>query len=126
MEIKTTKSQRENLISMKMCKACAECCKNYPLIKVSKNEINSLELFTGLHFGIPINSKGVEYEGYLLQFKENGDCFFLNENNGHYSCDVYEVRPDICKNYPSNLRQKEVCTLNMKKLLNMTDSIVGD
>jgi len=116
MWIKNTKSKIENFISMKMCKKCAECCKNYPLIRISKNEINSLELLTGLHFGIPINSKGKEYEGYLLQFKENGDCFFLNENNGNYSCDVYEVRPEICKKYPSTLRQQEVCALNKEKL----------
>ena len=110
---------------MKMCKECAECCKNYPLIKLSKNEINSLELFTGLHFGIPINSKGVEYEGYLLQFKENGDCFFLNEDNGNYSCNVYEVRPETCKNYPSNLIQQKTCDLNREKLLNIINPIAG-
>lgn len=103
---------------MKMCKKCAECCKNYPLIKLSKNEINSLELFTGLHFVIPVNSKGVAYEGYLLQFKKNGDCYFLNEHNGSYYCSVYEVRPKICKNYPSNLRQQEFCSLSREKILN--------
>ena len=102
-------------MAMNPCKECAECCKNYPSIKISKNEINSLELFTGLHLGIPTNSNGKKYEGYLLQFKDNGDCFFLNKNNGSYSCNVYEVRPDICKNYPSSLRQKETCAFNRKK-----------
>ena len=100
---------------MKLCKKCAECCKNYPSIKLSKNEINSLELFTGLHFAISVNSKGVAFEGYLLQFKENGDCFFLNENNGRYSCSVYEIRPEICKNYPSNIKQQEFCSLKRSK-----------
>ncbi len=102
---------------MEMCKKCAECCKNYPLVSVSKNEINSLEQQTGLHFGIPTNSKGKEYEGYLLQFKENGTCLFLNENNGSYSCEVYEVRPEICRKYPSNPRQQETCALNREKLV---------
>jgi Fe-S-cluster containining protein len=101
---------------MEMCRKCAECCKHYPLISLSKNEINSLELFTGLHFGIPVNSKGIAYEGYLLQFKENGDCLFLNEINGSYSCDVYEVRPQTCKQYPSNPRQQEACTLNRRNI----------
>jgi Fe-S-cluster containining protein len=116
MGIKNTKSRIENFIFMKMCQKCAECCKNYPLIKVSKDEINSLELSTGLHFGIPTNSKGVPYEGYLLQFKENGECSFLSENNGSYSCDVYDVRPEICRKYPSTPRQEEVCALNREKL----------
>jgi len=44
---------------------------------------------------------GKAVEEYFLQFQKNGDCFFLNENNGSYSCSVYEIRPEICKNYPS-------------------------
>ncbi len=100
---------------MEICKKCAECCKNYPFIKLSKNEINFLELLTGLHFGMSINSRGKTYEEYLIPFKENGDCIFLNENNGNYSCDVYIARPEICKNYPSNLRQQEVCDSNREK-----------
>lgn len=102
----------KNNISMEICKICAECCKDSPFVELSKNEINSLELSTGLPFRVFINSKGKADEGYFLQFKENGDCIFLNENNGSYSCDVYEARPEICKNYPSTPRQQEVCDLN--------------
>ena len=105
----------ENIIPTEICNKCAECCKNSPFVELSKNEINSLEQVTGLHFDVFTNPKGKAVEEYFLQFQENGDCFFLNENNGSYSCGVYEARPGICKNYPSKPRQKEVCDTNRGK-----------
>ena len=109
MWIKNTKSKIENFISMKMCKKCAECCKKYPFVELSKSEVDAIEKVTGLHSDVFAISKGRAVEEYFLQFQENGDCFFLNENNGCYSCSIYEARPGICKKYPSSLKQKEFC-----------------
>jgi Fe-S-cluster containining protein len=53
-----------------------------------------------------------------MQFQNNGYCFFLNEKNGIFSCDVYESRPHICKNFPSESTQQDVCDANSKRLLN--------
>ena len=100
---------RRLIISTDICKKCAECCKKYPFVALSENEISSLELVTGLHFSEFTNAKGKVGEGYFLQFKENGDCFFLNENKSGYSCGVYAARPGICKRYPSKPREKETC-----------------
>jgi len=111
----------ENNISTKICGKCADCCKNYPLVELSENEINSLEVLTGLKFDVFINSKGKADDGYFLQFKENGHCFFLNENNGTYSCRIYEARPEICKTYPSTPRQREACNSNRKKCMNKNE-----
>jgi Fe-S-cluster containining protein len=99
----------ENIISTEICKKCAKCCKNYPFIELSKNEINSLEHISGLDFNVFTNSIDKAVGKYFLQFQKNGDCFFLNEDNGIYSCEVYEARPGICKNYPSETKQKKVC-----------------
>ena len=71
-----------------------------PIVDISKNEINSLEKVTGVHPDVFTNQKGKAVEEYLLRFQENGYCFFLNENNGIFSCDVYQARPAICKKYP--------------------------
>ena len=106
----------ENIISTEICNKCGTCCKNYPFVELSKNEINLLEQMTALHFAVFTNPKGKAVEEYFLQFKANGDCFFLNENNGSYSCGVYEARPGICKNYPSKPRQKEACYANRENL----------
>ncbi len=67
----------ENQILSEICKKCAECCKNYPFVELSKNEIHKLETLTGLPFEEFTNQKGESVEEYFLQFKENGDCFFL-------------------------------------------------
>ena len=108
----------ENVILSEICKKCAECCRNYPFIELSKSEVNLLEQVTGLKFDVFTNLKGKSVEEYFLQFQENGDCLFLNENNASYFCSVYKARPETCINYPSNIRQKEVCDANRKKGMN--------
>ena len=97
------------------CKKCGACCKNYPFIELSKNEISTLWQLTKLHSDVFTYQKDKIAEEYFLQFKENGDCFFLIEDNGCYSCSIYESRPGICKNYPSNPRQEETCDANRGK-----------
>ncbi|NOR11021.1 MAG: hypothetical protein GQ541_05990 [Desulfovibrionaceae bacterium] len=105
------------MISSEICKKCAECCKNHPFVELSESEVNSLEHVTGLHFNMFANPKGKVIEEYFFKFQENGDCFFLNENDGSYSCAVYETRPGICRNYPSKPIQKEACDANREKCL---------
>jgi len=107
----------ENMISNKICKKCGECCRNFPFVELSKNEILSLEQATALHHDVFTNSKGEEVEEYFLQFQANGDCFFLIQHNGGYSCGAYEARPGICKNYPAKPGQKEACYKNREKSL---------
>lgn len=112
------------MITNEICKKCAECCKNYPFVELSKNEILEIEKLIGLPSVLFTNEKDEAGEEYFLQFKENGDCFFLNGNNGTYSCGIYEARSEICRNYPSKPIQNEACNSNreMSKLdaLNLT------
>ena len=100
-----------------ICKKCAECCKHHPMVDLCENEINSLEHLTGLHSDEFTNSKGKVVEEYFLQFRKNGDCFFLKEDDGSFSCGVYEARPGICKNYPSRPTQQEFCDESCEKFL---------
>ncbi len=106
-----------------ICRNCAECCKNYPCVDLSNNEMDLLEKMTGVRSDVFTNPKGTEVEEYFLQFQENGYCFFLNENNGCFSCSVYEARPKICKNYPSQPIQKDFCDANNEKFLNKRNNI---
>lgn len=104
----------QNIILSEICTKCAECCKNYSFVELSQNEIYELGKLTGLPFDVFTDQKGEAVEEYFLQFKENGEWFFLNENNGDYSCGVYEARSGICRNYPSKPSQNEVCDANRK------------
>ena len=104
----------KNIITSEICKKCAECCKNFPFVELSQDEIYEIEKLTKLSPGLFSNQKGEAGEGYFLRFKKNGDCFFLNENNGDYSCGVYEARSIICRNYPSRLSQSKFCDSKRK------------
>ena len=98
-----------------VCLMCTECCKNYPFIELSPDEIRSLEKFTALkadEFTYPKDKAGTEH---FLKFKDNGECFFLEENDGSYSCSVYSARSHLCKEYPSTQIQKEVCKKKWQK-----------
>ena len=77
------------------CLQCANCCKSIPPI-VSKRDQNRISKYLG------IPSKAF-FDKYLVQ-DEDGDtvlkqvpCPFLLEDN---KCDIYEVRPSACRQYP--------------------------
>ncbi|MBU0991038.1 MAG: YkgJ family cysteine cluster protein [Proteobacteria bacterium] len=105
-----------NIITSEICKKCGECCQNYPFVELSQYEIFALEKLTGLPSDAFTNQKYGAVEEYFLDFKENGDCIFLNEHNGDYSCGVYEARSAICRNYPSKKSENEVCDSNRKRI----------
>lgn len=105
----------ENPISKDICQTCAACCKNYPFVELTNKEIKLLAEATGLPLEVFTISKRKAVAEYFLQFQDNGDCFFLNEENGKYSCAVYAARPGICSRYPSNLKQQAACDLSSGK-----------
>lgn len=105
----------KNIISAEICKECGECCKHFPFVDLSEKDIASLEKLTALPSELFAHKKEQAVEEYFLQFKENGDCFFLDEHKGSYSCGVYQARPAICKKYPSEPLQKKKCQANMGK-----------
>ena len=102
-----------SIIDSMGCTTCALCCKNYPFVRLSLAEVRSLEEFTKLRIDAFAESKGKSIADYFLTFKENGDCYFLDEENGIYSCRVYETRPEICERYPSTTKQKTFCSEHM-------------
>ncbi len=102
-------------ITAKICGQCGGCCRHHPFVRLSKIEVNELERATGLGSEVFSDSKDRTVDEYFLQFKENGDCFFLNEHNGSYSCGAYAARPAVCKNYPSEASQNQVCSDNRLK-----------
>ena len=100
-----------------VCKNCAECCRHYSWVALSEKDIAALEKFTGLSSEAFADPKGTTVDEYFLKFKNNGDCYFLGENDGDFSCGVYEARSDICRSYPSKPSQDAACDANQKMCL---------
>jgi uncharacterized protein len=102
--------------STHICNGCGSCCRNFPYISLSKDDIKTLENFTGLtseEFTDNIDKAG---EKRFMKFQENGDCIFLTMIDGAYSCSVYEARSAICRGYPSTGIQRKSCSLNSAHL----------
>ena len=78
-------------------------------MELTSDDIKTLEQATGLRWDVFAHQKGEEVGEYFMGFQENGDCFFLKQRDGKYSCGVYESRPQLCRTYPSNPKQDELC-----------------
>ncbi|NDY73355.1 hypothetical protein DO021_12520 [Desulfobacter hydrogenophilus] len=95
-----------------VCTGCGSCCRNFAYIRLSQDDINSLENFTGLASEEFTENIDKAAKNRFMKFQKNGDCIFLNIIDGSYSCSVYEARPMTCRNYPSTDIQRETCRIN--------------
>ncbi len=106
----------ENKISSLTCQNCGVCCRNFPFVELNNEELQALEKFTNLQREEFTNPRGHSYaDGHFLKTKENGDCIFLNVDNGFFSCGVYPARAGICRNYPINEHHWKWCNENRVK-----------
>lgn len=94
------------------CIGCGLCCRNFAYIRLSQDDIKSLENFTGLTSEEFTDNIDKAAKKRFMKFQKNGDCIFLNIIDGSYSCRVYEARPVTCRDYPSTDIQRETCRVN--------------
>ena len=94
---------------MHVCNSCGLCCRNFAYILLAKDDIKTLENFTGLTSEEFTNNIDKTSEKRFMKFQENGDCIFLKIIDGVHSCSVYEARSATCKDYPSTDIQRETC-----------------
>lgn len=95
--------------SSKICIACGACCRNFPYVQLTQNDIDRLESFTGFTPKEFVSCDEKDGENRFIKFKENGECVFLNNTDGHYTCGVYQARPEICSAYPWTDTQDTTC-----------------
>ena len=98
--------------TMYVCNGCGSCCRDFAYIRLSQDDIKTLEEFTGLtseEFTDSIDKAGKKR---FMKFQKNGDCIFLNIIDGAYSCSVYEARSATCRGYPSTDIQRETCRVS--------------
>ena len=102
-------------ISTHICTSCGTCCRDFPYIQLSQNEIEKIESFTGLASEEFTNGGERDGEKRFMKFKENGDCVFLNMTDGAYSCSAYEARSNLCREYPVTDIQDKTCRKNSNR-----------
>lgn len=93
---------------MSSCKNCGNCCAN--ILMLSKEEVsnikgyitkNNIELINRNHVGL----------------KEDVNiCPFLSKDN---RCNIYEVRPSICRSYNCNKKESNIMNYSGVKAINM-------
>jgi uncharacterized protein len=91
------------------CTRCGKCCTGAPgFVWVNDEEIQAIADFIGVSTDeFRGRHARLEYRGYTLREKVNGDCIFFDRAKG---CTVYPVRPRQCRTWPfweSNIATEE-------------------
>lgn len=78
-------------------------------MELSGAEVAVLEQASGLDPDVFAHRKRADADGYFLKFKDNGDCYFLSDDEDDAGCSVYAARASVCRAYPSKPGQDERC-----------------
>lgn len=99
------------------CQLCGECCKRYTdainfdsedIRRVKERKPRVLEYLAFLcddfadAFFNPVNGEELRY-----------DCPFLRKGAHGYYCDIYDVRPNICRGFPWGV-ERDICKVDLK------------
>ena len=77
---------------------CGECCKRL-VVEVTPSEIKKIKSL-GYKEEDFLEKGFFHPEKFTLKRNKNGCIFLKKEEDGKYSCKIYENRPKICKDYP--------------------------
>lgn len=96
------------------CTRCGQCCSGAPAephaATVFPDEVRSIrdrtdrswdDIARPMPFGVADGS-GETFE-WALQTDETGDCVFIEGEESHTRCSIYEDRPLLCRTYPFRL-----------------------
>lgn len=88
------------------CKRCGKCCRKYT-VKLSNKDIRRIKKagFRKEYFA-EIDNFDRKYGNYALR-RINNKCIFLTERHNKAYCQIYNNRPEICKDYPF-IEKKEI------------------
>lgn len=75
------------------CSNCGQCCSDF--LHLDEKEIREIDKFLKVHPNIEQHNKG----------ENNWNCPFRNDN--FKRCEIYEVRPQICRVFKCNFTTEE-------------------
>ncbi len=83
------------------CKHCGKCCSFIVKLRL-------IDVFKIMKLGYKKKEFATkDARGNSIIKIINGDCFFLRRQNNKSYCKVYNQRPKVCRQYPSELQLKE-------------------
>lgn len=100
-----------------VCIGCGTCCRGFSYVQLTRDDVKTLEDFTGLSCDAFSDKNDAAGEDRFLLFQENGDCIFLRTLEGRHTCSVYEARSVKCRTYPTTKIQNSTCSLNSGRQL---------
>jgi len=84
------------------CKRCGSCCLISPFL-------NSKEIKRIVDKGYKQEEFVEELRGKKFMKNKKGRCVFLKYNGKKTECIIHSVRPDTCRQYPSELKEDGDC-----------------
>lgn len=98
----------EHIFAQTDCLTCANCCKTTSPIFTNR-DVERISKYRGV--------RPADFVENYLRIDEDGDyvlksspCVFLNSDN---TCQVYDVRPKACREYPHTDRRKMTAILDL-------------
>jgi len=89
--------------SLFKCKGCGNCCKICKNISWTKMDFDKISKYLQIsHSELKRRYKFKFGKKEGREVRLMGDCPFLNNEN---KCDIYEVRPHVCKQFPFTTKQ---------------------
>ncbi len=96
--------QLSSLTNENVCKKCASCCKSLAIWVQDSEGMSDRLSFLQSPVISYIRTGIVKHSIEWLILVINLRCIHLNENNGIYSCKIWDSseKPNLCRSYPSN------------------------
>ncbi len=101
------------------CQRCGVCCTKWqpPLDKAEAKAIARVLKVSLANFLQDYSERyPLKTDKYLLRQKD-GACVFLRFINGLATCDIYEYKPETCRNWKPSLERSE-CQEGLRKRVN--------
>lgn len=102
------------------CTGCGECCSN--ILPLSDREVREIKHYVKAH-----NIK--EQKHFIIGMAEKPDydlCCPFMKPSGNKRCTIYEVRPEVCRNFICNRKELSLALLSEKrKAVMMRETFFG-
>lgn len=86
-----------------LCNQCGNCCSNLEYIPIDSEDIARFKMAGREDLSAESGSVDWEYAGGtgLFRNKKSRRCSYLKKvgNEEYYSCSIYDVRPNACRNF---------------------------